>query len=535
MRGFFAPLAAAMPWSRVRRWLLAALSFVPLSLLVGLFVETGFRGVNFGYHWDEVDWQIRPVRDMVASGILIPRASIYPTFCKWLTLLPALPAGIETALKAGTTPRAAQAAMLAVIDGPEFLLTVRRLYIVVSSLALVWTFLAVLVLRRSKGEALAAAACLGLSWEYAYHSRWVATDCILVQFSALTLLLLVAFQRWKGRGLLYGAAITAGLGTGTKFPGLILLVPVVVVGLWGVRSLWTRWFRFCALPATAFGAYLLATPATLVDPFAFAEQLKFISAYYAAGHYGYTVSGPLEHWWKVLTYLSVSYFSPYMALSVSLFACALAGAVLWVRADRPTGVLLALFPLAFLAFFCGSYVAMIVRNYLVVVPFLSVLVARSLGELVERMPRPWLRYGSAALIAALGIPNAVFLLRAAESIRHPDPKRDVRDAVAYARRHPEHTFYLSNRVMALARTQRLKLPNNVESKARADRADRVVFFARSEGPQPALWHTNDPRLADAVFGPMDASFYWYSAWAASDRVVVMKSSRVKSMGASPLF
>lgn len=532
MRGTLASLAAALPWSRVRAFLLALASHVPLVALVGLFVVTGYRGVNFGWHWDETDWQIRPVRDMVASGILVPRASIYPTFCKWLTLLPALPEGIATALKAGTTPRTAQAAMVAVLDGKDFLLTVRRLYIVVSALAMVWTYLAVLVLKRPKGEALIAAGCLGLSWEYAYHSRWVATDCILVQFSALTLLLLVSFQRWERKGFLYGAAVAAGLGTGTKFPGLVLLVPVVVTGLWGVRPLFTRLFRFAALPATAFGAYLLSTPATVMDPFTFAEQLKFISAYYEKGHYGYTVSGPLEHWTKVLTYLSVSYFSPYPWLSAVLFACVLVGGVLWVRASRPTGVLLVLFPVAFLAFFCGRYSAMIVRNYLVVVPFLSVLAARALGELVARMPRWWLRYGVAALVAAAGIANAAYLYAAAESIRHPDAKRDVRDALDYVRRHGDQTFFLSNRVRALATEEKLKLPKNLGSNKRAG---RVVFFARAEGPRDAVWHTNDPRLADAVFGPRDASFYWYSTWAASEHVVVMKSARVKSMGASSLF
>lgn len=532
MRGLLDRLAATMPRSRVRALLLEALSHVPLLALFTLFVVTGYRGVNFGWHWDEVDWQTRPVRDMVASGILIPRASIYPTFCKWLTLLPVLPAGIGAALQEGSNPRAAQAAMLAVLDGPQFLLTVRRLYIVVSALAMVWTYLAVLVLRRPKGEALIAAAGLGLSWEYAYHSRWVATDCVLVQFSALTMLLLVSFQRWGSKWFLYGAAVAAGLGTGTKFPGLILLVSVVVTGLWGVRSLWQRLFRFAALPATAFAAYLLSTPATLVDPFAFAEQLRFISTYYQTGHYGYTVSGPLEHWGKVLSYLSVSYFSPYPLLALVLFACALAGAVLWVRSHRATGVLLVLFPIAFLAFFCGRYNAMIARNYLLVVPFVSVLTARALGGLTVRMPRWWLRYGVAAVIAAGGVVQAEYLVRAAESIRRPDAKRDVREAIAYVRRHADQTFYLSNGVRALASEQKLKLPKNVEPKGRAE---RVVFFARTEGPPGAKWHTNDPRLADAVFGPRDVSFYWYSTWAGSEHVVVMKSARVKSMGASSLF
>ena len=67
---------------RWARWLL--LAFPPVALTT-LFIVTGIRGRDFGFHWDEVDWQIRPVRDMVLTGLLIPRASIYPTLCKWLT------------------------------------------------------------------------------------------------------------------------------------------------------------------------------------------------------------------------------------------------------------------------------------------------------------------------------------------------------------------------------------------------------------------------------------------------------------------
>jgi hypothetical protein len=173
-----------------------------------------------------------------------------------------------------------------------------------------------------------------------------------------------------------------------------------------------------------------------------------------------------------------------------------------------------------------------VRNYLVVVPFLSLLVARALGELVERLPRPSLRLGAEALVVAAGVANAVFLFRAAESIRHPDVRRDVRNAVDYVRGHPAESFYLSKRVRALAAAQHLELPENVAS---SERAEHVVFFARAEGPSGPSWQTNDPALADAVFGPLDASFYWYSTWAGSDHVVIMETRRVRSMGASLVF
>ena len=149
---------------RARRWALWLFLALPPLVLMAIFIFAGIRGVDFGYHWDEVDWQVRPVRDMVASGIIMPRAAIYPTFCKWLTLVPAIPTGIWAATWQWKTPKGVQAAMLAVLDRPDYLLILRGLYVVVSSFAIAWVYAAVLVLRRTWWEAVIAASCLALSW-----------------------------------------------------------------------------------------------------------------------------------------------------------------------------------------------------------------------------------------------------------------------------------------------------------------------------------------------------------------------------------
>jgi len=114
---------------------------------VALFVTTGLRGVDFGYHWDEVDWQVKPVEEMVRTGLLLPRADIYPAFSKWLVLLPALARGIVKGFEVGLEPRVIQAAMLGAISAPDYLLTARSLFIVVSSLTIVWVYAAALIAR----------------------------------------------------------------------------------------------------------------------------------------------------------------------------------------------------------------------------------------------------------------------------------------------------------------------------------------------------------------------------------------------------
>ena len=140
------------------RWARRLLLIAPALALVAFFTITGIRGVDFGEHWDEVEWQIQPVRDMVNSGILLPRASLYPSFGKWLTLLPAIPPGIRVAVKKGSSARDVQGAMIATVNPPSYLLTVRCVYIFFSALAIAWVYGAALALRRPWWEAFIAAA-----------------------------------------------------------------------------------------------------------------------------------------------------------------------------------------------------------------------------------------------------------------------------------------------------------------------------------------------------------------------------------------
>jgi hypothetical protein len=524
-------LHALAGWVRSRRWALGLSLAVPVVLMTALFIVTGFRGIDFGLHWDEVDWQIMPVRDMVANGLIMPRASIYPTLCKWLTLLPAWPAGL---MAYRGTPRAVQAAMLAVIDRHDYLLIVRRLYVVVSALAIVWVYAAALVLRRKWWEALIAAACLGLSWEYAYHSRWVATDCILVQFSALELLLLALHHRTGRTGWLYAAAVAAGLATGTKYPGVVLLLPVVVAGALALphdrgepRFARVHLQRAATLCGVALLAYLVTTPSTLYDPFNFIEQYHWISRQYLQGHGGNTVRTSWEHLRIVFVYLAVAYFSPEKAISTVAFVVMLYGAYTWARADRRMAIVLLTFPPAFLAFFCFRFKDVIARNYLLMVPFLALLVGRGFGALFETLPRRLYRAVLAAALLAVMVLHASWLVRAGESIRHVADTTYVREAIQYIAKHPGTRFRISDKVRGYALHEGLKIPSNVTL---GNDAEEVVFFVRSEGPLPWDWKCNDPWLTRAVFGPKEVNFVWYSGWIGHDRVAVMTRDKARSTG-----
>jgi hypothetical protein len=515
---------------RAHHGIRALLIALPLAALTSVFTVSGLRGVDFGYHWDELDWQVHPVRDMVASGLILPRASIYPSLTKWLVLLPALPTGLRESLKPRADPRQVQRAMTEVISAPEYLLTVRRLFVVVCALAIPWVYGAALAFRRKWWEAFIAAAGVGLSWEYAYHARWVATDSILVQFSALTLFMLALFHRTKRSGWLYAAAVAAGLGTGTKYPGVILLVPVMfssalTLSPHNLRGQASRLFALCGV---AVAVYLIASPSTLMDPFTFVESSRWIASYYRTAHHaGHWVPSVWQHWRIVFLYLSLAYFSPFRLVAVLWFACAVLGAILWVRRDWRVGAVVVCFPIAFLAFFCFTYIVVIVRNYILVGPFLAIVAARGVGEIFEQLKPLWARRALAAVLGLVLAVQAVWLIHAGETIRHYDEGAYVKSAIDYVAKHSDVRFKLSKKVRTLALNQHLPLPPNVTE---GRDAQVVVFFPVAEGPGPWSFKANDPWQITAVFGAREINFDWYCDWMGRDRVIVMPMQKAKATG-----
>jgi hypothetical protein len=512
---------------RLGRVLLVAAPAVGIWLV---FLITGLRGIAFGFHWDEVESHVEPTRRMLQSGILLPKIYTYPMLTKWLILVPALPAGLGSALD-GAEPQRIQAAMLAAMDAPGYLLGLRRFFVFLSSLTILSTYAAALVLGHRPWQALVAAGGLGLSWEFAYHSRFVVPDCLVVSFCGLALLGLALQHRTRQARYLYAVAVVVGLATGTKYPAVFLLGPLLLASAFSLpaRAVVAQAWRMAALSAVSFAAYLVSTPATLLDPFEFMRGTQFISKYYATSkHGGYTVATAAEHAKLLFEYLCLDYFSAYRPLAIALFLACIFGAVQWLRRDRRLGLVLLALPIGFASLFCIKYRLVTMRNYLFFTPFMAVLLARAAADLEALIPKRYPRWPLAGVLGALGLLQAGWLIWAAESIRNASPKADARKALAYVREHPSTRFRVSAGIHANAGLKEsAKLPRNVTRGA----ADAVVFLRRTEGPGPWDWNTNDPWLFERVFGPREVNLNWYSSWGGYDHVVIMSFEKAKATGA----
>ncbi len=523
-------------FERVREWVKGAraqaigrglLLISPAFALWLLLVVTGLRGVDYGLHWDEGPFHLAPVRNAVASGILLPRSYIYPTFDKWLVLWPSLVVTLRTGLDTAFDTAKMQQAMLAAVDAPTYLLSVRRIFIVLSSLGVFWMYGAALALRMKWWVALLAASGIALSWEHAYHARFVAADCLLTQFTALVLFLVAVFMRTGKKEWLYAASVAAGLGTGTKYTGVFLLLPILLASSFTLprKKIFAHALRGALLCGSAFVAYLVITPGTLLDPFAFIWETRFITKAYEGSHGGYTAAGGWDHGRIVFQFLSLAYFSAYRPLAIALFALAIVGIGFWIRGDWRTATLLLICPVTFLITFCSNYRIVTVRNYLWVAPFLSLFMARAVMEAHDRLRWSIAKKALYVVLVALALLQATWLVRAGESIRRVNPNAYVRRALAYVARHAETRFHLSPQVVNIATSRRMTIPPNVGT---TKESSEIVFFARAEGPGPWEWKSNDPFQTKAVFGPHEVNFSWYTSWAGTDRVVVMTIEKARA-------
>jgi 4-amino-4-deoxy-L-arabinose transferase-like glycosyltransferase len=101
----------------------------------------------------------------------------------------------------------------------------------------------------------------------------------LVQFAALAVLLAVHALKNQRDSWLVAAAAVAGLGCGTKYPGGLLVLPMVLAGFFGAGgcTLRVKVVRFIKV-ATVFAlVYLAVTPGTILQAVKFAVGVLYAS------------------------------------------------------------------------------------------------------------------------------------------------------------------------------------------------------------------------------------------------------------------
>lgn len=499
---------------------------------------TGFLGIDFGNHWDETE-RIGTAILAIERGELLPAWYQYPSGVHDLVLSSAASEVVEDsvlpALAGDTRP---PVAFRVALEKHAFLLRIRRLFLTLALLGAVPLYAMVRRWRDSAFEGGTAAALFALSWEIAYHARWIAPDVLTA--SAAAAVLWAVRRSFDDRRLrwLAAAGAAAGMACSTKYPSGLLLLPVLAAAAHAVVRRRAR--LRVALGATlgAFvAAYLVITPGTVLQYRQFLRDVRVEITHYHTGHPGgHSISPGLPHLRAELDYLGLVAFSHYPIIAGIFFALALVGAAWVVHRDR--WMALALLPFAVIyPLYMGSQSVMLVRNLLVVVPFLAILAARGAGvcraaaarwrwgvdlDGAASGPRPRAgNAGSAAVIGAVGAllaVDAAWLVAACRSIREGnEPEREL---LEYLSRRGASPCVLTPSLRSALAEKTSALPPSIVP-AGSDAA-RWIAFRASEVPDRTAWVANRRDYTIRWFGPHEVNFNYYPSWIGRDRILLMR-------------
>lgn len=526
------PVAVA---GRGRRLLVVLPVLVPLVF----FVWTGAIGLDFGEHWDE-GFHRTALLESASRGILLPSFYHYPSLGYWLSVASVLPDVAATLSASDSLLNVSRQDVSLAVRRSFAPLRLRAIYLGLAALAVLWIYLAVLASGGRWGEGLLAAGLLACSWEFGYHARWIAPDAVVLQFAALTILMVALVRRAdaaRWRRMLGWAAVAASLAFATKYPAGLLIVPVWLAAVVAARRHECRRALAGVLLWTTviFGAvFLLVTPGAVLEPLLFFQDAYGQYVHYAAlGHAGHSIEPGWPHLRAAGVYLFGVLFSPWMPVAVLLSLLIVPGvASLWRRDARYVLVLLA-FPVAYLVFMSAQRV-LIVRNLLVVAPFLALFAARGGAWLWGLGGRPMRIAVLVGLSGALGA-GAVWQYTCARSIRTHTPYGALAHAVRYVGRRPDVRFGVSPPVAAAVRAAGLTLPPNAETDL-AGPWSQMLWYASEARSARCDWPANDPRLMVTWFGPWEANLDYYPDWRMRgdrDRLLVMTRSKLERLPDAP--
>ncbi|HJS20336.1 MAG TPA: phospholipid carrier-dependent glycosyltransferase [Anaerolineales bacterium] len=485
-------------------------------------IFSGAIGIGFRGHWDEHKL-FKAIRESIPVGKVLPGWYNYPSMIYDLAVVSISPEILATYFSDRSAFRESMEKQLRGEQLKEFTIRIRTVFLFISSLSILWTYLLVFTWTRQWLQALLSSAVLASSWEFAYHARWIAPDAILMQFGILAVLLVFLALRSSGRRKfmwLFAAAIATGLACATKYFGGIFLVPVFMGGYKILRDSDAKWGSYLALflgLAAAFSlTFLLITPGALIETERMIQDIQFEINHYRGGDYGYTVQRGWEHLSLLLVYIFGVFFSNYIWISLLISVFVLIGlhSLLtenWKAVE--TWVFLSV-PLLYIPYISLQRV-MMVRNDLLLFPFLAIL---SAGGMIFVWNSKLIQSSSIArTVVVVGwvsvlLINYSWINYAAESIPASSNTDRPQELQKYLVANSGTTFYLSREARSLIDSN--ELPNVVTDPYDAD---KLVFVFREVNHPLA----NRPNVYDPVFGPYEVNFDYYPSWNEDGRIVVM--------------
>ncbi len=522
-----------------------------MTLLVwGFFLSNAWKGIDFGYHWDEQATTIS-IKETVETGVLLPLIYLYPGMCYDLALLALLPEAYRE-LTTGETPwrhmpaadsllssepsptrsrfDIIQESLQSYVEQPAYLLTVRRLFAFVSSLLILWVFAALWTTSGTAWLGLLGAGLAGFSWEFLYHSRWAVPDAMTASFAALVLFVCALILKYPHRTYWFTvAAISAGLCASGKYPGAITMLSVSLAIMAATGKTGTSWWKPMISAWLWFvAAFLVTSPGTVLNPLRFFDGLQYNKQIYSLGHPGHTIDAGWTHIQAILGYLATSVSSSQLWLSLLVTLVVVIGIISLIR-QKLRGAWL-LVPFALYVLYMGSQNVFFVRNSQLLIPYWIAFAGAGVWSIwkVEKLKNV-LRAALIGLALVLVAVNADAILSSSESIvtRVQDRPQRLPDFLDWLSEQSE-PISLSPQITAELNHRNLPLPPN--SVGTFAEAQLIAFYLSEENSYWPKWEAHHRHLFRAEFGPREVNLNYYPFWGGEDRIVVIPRATAQSFG-----
>ena len=475
-------------------------------ILLLVFIIFGLVGIDFGKHWDEPKL-LRSVENAYLSQRFLPGWYQYPSFTFWVGLLSKyLTVGVHA------------------LSGVEVSLTImwRSIMITITGLSGLWTYLLALRISHRQSVALIAPALLMLSPELLYHSRWIAPDALMMQLGiASTLVLHLSFNHTRHSfQRLLQASVLAGLACSTKYPGGLFIVPIILISpmLLTKHHTWATRLIRCTAPIGLFTfTVLLTTPGILLETGQFLADVNSEINHYRRGHATYGVTPGLSHLWLNLRYLLLC-LSDVIWVQILLSISIISGYIQIARSDKKTIITVLIVPSIYLLYFSTQRV-MIVRNLLVLLPFMVILGAMGLQTIAQKLPVNKRIWALAGLTFALMQTQTNFL-----SARSINRTADVRTDLA--------SFVLNNPHLEIRPSTKLSTDPLVEVLSDSPKSDihRIMVVFWSDERRQIPWVTNHAQRYIIISGQHDVNWSYYPSWLGGRRLLAVSLSDAVKMG-----
>ena len=437
-------------------------------------------------------------------------------------------------LSSSANVRAMQATLQTYLDSHTYHLAVRGVFLVVSSLSIVWVYLTVRMLKpRPRAAALGAAAFVALSWEVGYHARFIAVDTVVMQFVALEIY--AFFRSWRAaesNAATRWAAVTAaaaGAAWAGKTPALFVMIPALALVLRpGLAGRQRRSVAFTLVGAYGLSACLLS-PSAFIDPFRYLGDMAFTR--HAYNDISLVDQNFLPTWHERLAGACLWMFgavpSPSAVCALVLSAIAVWGWVSSARKDWTTFAWTGAFAI-YLAFMALNHV-LIIRNCMLAVGFIAVMFGVGLATLLDSARNPWFRRGAFAIVVAILGFNAGWGLHAARTIQKMTPERALEAARTDLER--EHRAIKISPALAANLGPEWTARRHCHAATAGDHApDGAKLYLYHSEHAWNRWTNNHIGALDAVYGALEVNYDWYISFPGKmpgGRIVRLTASRAR--------